>query len=73
MNRDLERRILEHNGTSPDDVALLEDCTVDEVEDTRRRFHRSPRTGRHVLDQPVHSLSDSDWALAMRSNDSPFL
>lgn len=73
MTPPLSDRILEHEGVPSHEVAALLQCSVDDVEDARRQYHRSPRTGRHVLEQPVQSMRDADWALAMRSNDSPFL
>jgi hypothetical protein len=73
MTAPLSDRILEHEGVQSTLVAALLHCSVDDVEDARRLYHRTPRTGRHVLEQPVHSMRDADWALAMRSNSSPFL
>jgi hypothetical protein len=69
----LTDRILDFEGVIAADVAAALGCSIEHVEDARRLYHRTPRTGRHVLEQPVSALRDSDWALAMRSNDSPFL
>jgi hypothetical protein len=73
MTRPLSDRVLEYDGVMSPIVAYLLDCSVDDVEDIRRRNHRTPRTGRDVLEEPVHSMRDGDWAHAMRSNSSPFL
>lgn len=69
----LSDRILEYEGVSSHVVADELCCSVDHVEDARRAHNRSPRTGRHVLEAPVDELREQDWALSMRSNDSPFL
>lgn len=73
MTPPLSDRVLEYEGVQSTLVAVLLDCSVDDIEDARRLHHRTARTGRPVLEQPVHSMRDADWAYAMRSNDSPFL
>lgn len=73
MTPPLSDQVLDYQGVPSTLVAEVLDCSVDDVEDARRRWHLTPRTGRPVLEQPVHSMRDADWAYAMRSNDSPFL